>query len=104
MACFAREDSPNPPIRSKDWAPGETVTLRRRYDWGIESQAQFVAMRVPDGLEVAGKAPAEIAQLMQQNVDGRVAQQYVFEQMIVSWTLTYDDGEPAPLTPEMIAR
>jgi hypothetical protein len=104
MACFARPDAPNPPIRSDDWPEGETVTLRPRLTWAIEAEAQQKSMRVPEGVDLSKLSPGEIASVLQSNMDATAALRHKLEAMIVDWTLRYEDGEPAPCTPEMIAQ
>src|SRR4051812_38301700 len=104
MACFARPDAPNPPVRSPDWDPQETVTLRPRLTWAMEAEAQARSMKVPEGVDLSQLAPAEIASVLQKNMDATASLQYKFEAMILEWTLLYDDGQPAPYTPAMLAQ
>src|SRR6266566_2037007 len=113
MACFARPDAPNPPVRSPDWPEGETVTLRPRMDWGIETQAQYQAFQMPEDLDVTGRSQAEVARIAQQHVDPTKFLLYKMVHMILEWTLRFDptdeqrergeDGPIAPLSPTMIA-
>lgn len=78
-------------IRSDDWLPGETCTVRTYQGSGARRRIRDATMQFAED-PLTGQA-----RLIQMNTAGATLEKLTYG--IVSWTLVYPSGKPIPLTP-----
>lgn len=104
MARFSKDKTATA-VRAEWWDAEEEVLLRPRKTWRMEMRAQQKAVQLPEGMtpEALQALPqAQAFRMLAEAQDATIMQQALLEQMIVSWTFKYDDGDLVPLNTETI--